>query len=70
MTYIDGALWETETLLDEVGQLANAATVLTENSSGLGGVDDDLSAGWGGTDLETRVTAQETRINERKVEID
>jgi len=66
---VNGAIWETETLLDEEGQLADAATVLTKDGSGLGGVDDDLSAGWGGTDLEARVALLGELAGEQLVQL-
>lgn len=53
---LNGALGEAETLLDEGGELADAATLLTEDLLGVGGTDDDLGAGVGDTDLASRVT--------------
>jgi hypothetical protein len=38
---LNSVLGELETLLDERGQLANAATLLSENVLGVGGTDDD-----------------------------
>jgi hypothetical protein len=38
---LDSVLGELETLLDEGGQLADAATLLTKNVLGVGGTDDD-----------------------------
>jgi hypothetical protein len=49
-------LWELEPLGDEGGQLADAATLLTEDILGVGGTDDDLGLGGRGSDLATRVT--------------
>jgi len=38
---LDSVLGELETLLDEGGQLADTATLLTKNVLGVGGTDDD-----------------------------
>jgi hypothetical protein len=38
---LDGVLRELETLLDERGQLADTATLLTKNVLGVGGTDDN-----------------------------
>ena len=38
---LNGVLGELETLLDKGGQLADTATLLTENVLGVGGTDDD-----------------------------
>ena len=39
---LEGVVGELETLLDERGELADAATLLTQNLLGVGGADDDL----------------------------
>lgn len=52
----DGVLWELEALLDEGGELADAASLLTENLLGVGGADDDVGDGWSNADLNTRVS--------------
>ena len=57
--YLNAALGEAKALLDEVGELADAATILTEDIRGLGGVDDHLCAGGGGADLESSVAAMD-----------
>ena len=52
---LNGALGEVEALLHNGGELANAASLLSENTLGLGGPDDDLLAGGGDTDLNSSV---------------
>lgn len=52
----DAVLGELEALLDEAGELADAATLLTENLLGVGGADDDVGNGGGDADFDTRVT--------------
>lgn len=52
----DGVLGELESLLDEGGELADAATLLSEDLLGLGGTDDDIGDGRGDADLDARVT--------------
>ncbi len=52
----DGVLWEFETLLDQGGELADAATLLSENLLGVGGADDDVGDGWGDADLDSGVS--------------
>ena len=48
---LDGVLGELETLLDHSGELADAATLVTEDILGAGGADDDLSADGSHADL-------------------
>ena len=52
----DRVLWELESLLDEGGELTDAATLLSENLLCVGGADDDIGDGWGDANLDTRVT--------------
>lgn len=52
---LDRALGEAETLLDERGELADAAALLAEDLLGVGRTDDDLGAGVGDADLAARV---------------
>lgn len=52
----DGVLGELESLLDEGGELADAATLLTENLLGVGGTDDDVGDGRSDADLDAGVT--------------
>jgi hypothetical protein len=52
----NAVLGELEALLDERGELADAATLLTENLLGVGGADDDVGDGRGDADLDARVT--------------
>lgn len=51
----DGVLGELEALLDEGGELADAAALLTENLLGVGGADDDIGDGRGDADLNAGV---------------
>lgn len=66
---LNGVLGELETLLDQGGQLADAATLDTENLLSLGGTDDDLSAGGGDADLDTRVTLSSELALEELVQL-
>lgn len=52
----DAVLGELEALLDQAGELADAATLLTENLLGVGGTDDDVGDGGGDADFDARVT--------------
>jgi hypothetical protein len=52
----NGVLWELEALLDQGGELANAAALLSENLLGVGRTDDDVGDGWGDADLDARVS--------------
>lgn len=52
----DGVFGELESLLDEGGELADAATLLTENLLGVGGSDDDVGNGGGDANLDAGVT--------------
>ena len=48
---LDGVLGELETLLDHSGELADAATLVTEDILGAGSADDDLGADGSHADL-------------------
>lgn len=52
----DGVLGELESLLDERGELTNAATLLSEDLLGVGGADDDVGNGRSNADLDAGVT--------------
>lgn len=52
----DGVLGELESLLDERGELTDAAALLAEDLLGVGGTDDDVGNGGGDADLDARVT--------------
>lgn len=52
----DAVLWELESLLDEGGEFANAASLLSEDFLGVSGADDDVGDGWCDTDFDTRVS--------------
>lgn len=52
----NGVFWELESLLDERGELANAASLLSENFLGVGCPDDDIGDGRSNTDFDTRVS--------------
>lgn len=51
----DRVLGELEALLDERGQLADAAALLAEDLLGVGGADDDVGDGGRDADLDARV---------------
>lgn len=52
----DAVLGELEALLDQAGELADAATLLAENLLGVGGADNDVGNGGGNADFDTGVT--------------
>lgn len=52
----DGTLGESEPLLDERGQFADATTLLSENLLSVGGTDDDLGPLVGYANLTSRVS--------------
>jgi len=52
----DGVLGEFEALLDERGELTDAATLLSEDLLCVGGADDDVGDGGGDADLDAGVT--------------
>lgn len=52
----DGAWGQLESLLDQHGQLSDSSTLFTQNGVGSGGLDDNLSLGWGDLDFTTSVT--------------
>jgi hypothetical protein len=52
----DGVLGELEALLDERGELTDAATLLSEDLLCVGGADDDVGDGGCDADLDTGVT--------------
>lgn len=52
----NAVLGELEALLDEGGELADAATLLTEDLLGVGGADDDVGNGRGDADLDAGVS--------------
>ena len=66
---LDSVLGELETLLDQRGQLTDATTLDTKNLLGLGGTDDDLSAGGGDADLDTGVTLSSELALEELVQL-
>lgn len=65
----DGVLGELEALLDERGELADAAALLSEDFLGLGGADDDVGDGRGDADLDTGVTLLSEFALEELVEL-
>lgn len=52
----NAVLGELEALLDEGGELADAATLLTEDLLGVGGADDDVGDGGGDADFDAGVS--------------
>jgi hypothetical protein len=60
---------DVETLLDGGGELADAASLLTEDILGAGGTDDDLDAGGGHADLNTGVTILRELLREEVVQL-
>ena len=52
----DGVLGELESLLDERGELTDAATLLSKNLLGVCGADDDVGDSGGDADLDAGVT--------------
>jgi hypothetical protein len=52
----DGVLGELEALLNERGELTDAATLLSENLLCVGGANDDVGDGGSDADLDARVT--------------
>lgn len=65
----DGVLGELESLLDERGELTNAAALLAENLLGVGGSDDDVGNGGGDADLDAGVTLLSELALEELVEL-
>lgn len=52
----DAVLGELEALLDQAGELADAATLLTEDLLGVGGTDNDVGDGGGDADFDAGVS--------------
>lgn len=65
----DRVLGELEALLDERGELADAAALLTENLLGVGGSDDDVGDGGCDADLDAGVTLLSELTLEELVEL-
>jgi hypothetical protein len=65
----DGVLGELEALLDEGGELADAATLLAEDLLGVGGADDDVGDGRGDADLDAGVALLSELALEEFVEL-
>ncbi len=66
---LERVVGELESLLDESGELTDAATLVTENLLGVGGTDDDLGAGVGDTDLTSGVSLLGELTSEELVEL-
>lgn len=65
----DRVLGELEALLDERGELTDAAALLAENLLGVGGADDDVGDGGRDADLDTRVTLLSQLVLEELVQL-
>lgn len=65
----DGVLGELESLLDERGELADAAALLAEDLLGVGGSDDDVGDSGGDADLDARVALLSELALEELVEL-
>ena len=65
----DGVLGELEALLDERGELTDAAALLAEDLLGVGGADDDVGDGRGDADLDAGVTLLSELALEELVEL-
>ena len=66
---LNGPLGELETLLDERSELANAASLLSEDLLGVGGADDDLGAGVGNANLAAGVSLRREGTGEELGEL-
>mmetsp|Transcript_32025 Transcript_32025/g.53811 ORF Transcript_32025/g.53811 Transcript_32025/m.53811 type:complete len:237 (+) Transcript_32025:412-1122(+) len=66
---LNGPLREVEPLLDDRGQLANAATLLAENGLCAGSADDDLGTHRGNADLDTGVSILSELTGEQLVQL-
>ena len=62
-------LLETESLLDDRGELLDALVVLAKDFLGVGGADDDLRADWGHADLDAGVALLAEFFREELVEL-
>ena len=65
----DGVLGELEALLDQRGELADAAALLAEDLLGVGGADDDVGDGGSDADLDARVALLSQLALEELVEL-
>lgn len=66
---LDGVFGEVEPLLDDGGELADTATLLTEDVLGTGGPDDDLGTSRGDADFDTRVSLLGQLASQELVEL-
>ena len=66
---LDGLVGESETLLDNRSELANAPSLLSEHILGARGADDDLRAGRGLADLDTCIALLGKLTREQLVEL-
>jgi hypothetical protein len=65
----DAVLRKLEALLDEGGELANAATLLAQNLLSVGGPDDDVGDSGGDADLDARVALLGQLVLEELVQL-
>ena len=66
---LDGSVLESEPLLDDGGELADALSLLSENGLGAGGTDDDLGAHGGSANLNSGVAILGKLPGEELVEL-
>ncbi|GMT20616.1 hypothetical protein PFISCL1PPCAC_11913, partial [Pristionchus fissidentatus] len=66
---LNGSLVESESLLDDGGELLDSASALSEHRLGAGGHDDDLGASRGTTDLDTGVAVLGELLHEEVVKL-
>ena len=66
---LDGSLLESESLLDNRGELLNSASSLSQNVLGAGRHDDDLSSGWGTANLDSGVSILSKLLHQEVVKL-
>jgi hypothetical protein len=66
---LDGAFCEFKSLLDDAGELTDAATLDTKDVLGAGGSDDDFSSHWGDSDLNTCISVSCQLASEELIQL-